>query len=264
MAWYVYSNADFFVAGWLLGKQQLGAYTLAWTLGSVPVEKISVLIFNVTPAYFSALQRNMPELRRHVLQLTEGIALLTVPLTIGLALVAEEFVMLALGSKWASMIVPLRLLAAYAAVRSITPLIPQVLTVTGDVRYSMWNSVVAAIVLPVGFAIGSRWGIVGIASTWLLVHPLVLLLLYRRAFLRMELPFREYAGALWPAFHSAILMALAVTAARFLLPASVPLPLRFGALVLLGMATYGGTLFLSHRSRMSAIVRALRAARSAA
>jgi PST family polysaccharide transporter len=258
LAWYAYSNADFFVAGRRLGREPLGAYSLAWTLASVPIEKIGVLIFNTAPAYFSSLQHDRAALRRNLLHLTEGISLLTAPLCIGLALVASEFVPLALGTKWIPMIVPLQLLAAYGAIRSIFPLINQILQVTGDTRYSMWNSIAAAIVLPIGFFVGSYWGIDGIAATWLVLHPIVLVLPYRRALRRIDLPFRSYLAAVLPAGNAALHMSAAVLGVRALLPAAVPLALRFAILVAVGASVYVGALFLYHRDRIDGLLRTVR------
>src|SRR4029434_10477580 len=41
IAWYLYSNADFAVVGRVLGKVVLGAYSLGWTPGSLPVRRNS-------------------------------------------------------------------------------------------------------------------------------------------------------------------------------------------------------------------------------
>src|SRR5437660_489319 len=48
VCWYAYSNADFTIAGRVLGKATLGIYTLAWTLANAPGEKITTLIMRVT------------------------------------------------------------------------------------------------------------------------------------------------------------------------------------------------------------------------
>src|SRR6266550_3544248 len=113
LAWYSYSNSDFVISGRFLGQTALGAYTIAWNLANIPVEKITGVLNGVTPAIFSAAQNQQALLRRYLLTLTEGVALITLPLSIGLGLVAPEFVLLALGSKWQSAAVPLRLLAFY-------------------------------------------------------------------------------------------------------------------------------------------------------
>lgn len=262
LTWYAYSNSDFLVAGRRLGKEPLGAYSLAWTLASVPIEKISVLIFNTTPAFFSALQRDAAGLRRNLLHLTEGISFLTVPLCLGLALVANEFVPLALGAKWTPMILPMQLLASYGVIRSVAPLIPQILVVTGEAHFNMWNGIAAAIVLPIGFYVASRWGIVGIAATWIVLHPLVLAFPYRRAFQKISLPFRSYLMALWPSANAGLHMSAAVLVTRAALPPALPLGLRFAVLVLAGGLAYCGALFLYHRDRIRGLRQTIAALRS--
>ena len=107
VAWYAYSNSDFLVAGRMLGQAPLGAYTLAWTIASTPVEKITNMITRVTPAFFSAVQDDKPHLRRYLLGITDGLSLLTFPASLGMALVADQFVLVVLGAKWAPAIIPL-------------------------------------------------------------------------------------------------------------------------------------------------------------
>ncbi|MDP9160453.1 MAG: lipopolysaccharide biosynthesis protein, partial [Acidobacteriota bacterium] len=168
IAWYAYSNSDFVVAGRILGQQALGAYTVAWNVANVPVEKITSVLNSVTPSLFSAVQKDKAALRRYVLNLTEGLAFVTLPASIGLGLVAREFVLVILGEKWQPAITPLRFLAFYVTIRSITPLIPAVLNVVGESRFNMRNSLVAALVLPCAFVFGSHWGTAGIAAAWII------------------------------------------------------------------------------------------------
>jgi hypothetical protein len=77
-------------------------------------------------------------MRSILLNITEGLAFLTLPATCGLALVAPEFVRLILGPEWSAAIVPLQLLSIYASYRSLVTVLPQVLTVKGDTKWTMW------------------------------------------------------------------------------------------------------------------------------
>ena len=113
----LYSDADFLVAGRVLGATALGAYTFAWNLATLPVEKVTVLVGQVTPAVFSANQADLGGLQRYLLTLTEGIALVTFPVTIGLGLLAPEFVALVLGERWSGVAAPLEVLAFYGSIR---------------------------------------------------------------------------------------------------------------------------------------------------
>jgi PST family polysaccharide transporter len=138
-AWYGYSNADFAVIGKLLGGAALGAYTLGWTLSGMTVEKITAVVGRVTPAFFCTVQNDLAALRRYLLLITEGLALVTFPACIGLALVASDFVSLALGERWTAAILPVQLLAIVATLRSVQPLIAQVLFAIGKSRLAMRN-----------------------------------------------------------------------------------------------------------------------------
>ncbi len=255
LAWYSYSNADFLIAGRLLGQSALGFYTLAWNLASVPVDKVVAIVLRITPAFFAALRDDLAEVRRYLLALTEGLALLTFPLAFGLVLVADDFVLVALGTKWAGTIAPLRLLALYASIRSLTPLLPQVLNALGESRFALFNNLAAGLLLPAGFLVGSRFGTVGIAAAWIAVHPLVLLPLYRRTFRVTGLSPRRYLAALAPAVSGTLLLAAAVLGVRLLLSgaaAGFGPAARLALQVAAGAAAYGLALFLFHRGRLRA------------
>ncbi len=177
LGWYAYSNADFLVAGRILGKAALGVYDFAWTLANVPIEKITVLIGQVGFPVFAAVQDEPAELRRYLLRLTEGLALLTFPASFGMAMVAPDFVDFFLGPKWSGAVLPLQLLAVFVGFRSVIPLFTQILNVTGESRFSMYNSLLMALVLPASFYLmGVRWGTAGLAVTWMTVYPALTLL----------------------------------------------------------------------------------------
>lgn len=254
VSWYVYTDADFLIAGKRLGAAALGAYNFGWTLANVPIEKITSLVNSVTPSFFSAAQHDRVLTRRYLLLITEGIALATFPATLGLALVADDLVLAGLGEKWRAAIVPLRLLALYSSVRSIMPFLVQVLNVTGSTRYVMWVNIIAAILLPLGFYFGSHWGSSGIALAWIAVHPIVVAIpIAARVFSSLSLPVRGYFRALWPATASCIGMAAAVLSVRAITGESLPRIATLVILVLVGAIAYVGVLNLFFRSRVVAI-----------
>lgn len=260
LSWYVYSNADFLVVGKVLGERALGFYSFAWSLASVPIGKVSALILRVTPAHFAAVQQDRAALRRYFLTLTEGLALATFPATVGLALVADDFVRVLLGEKWMAAVPVFRLLAAYASLRSITPLLPQLLNVTGDAAFAMRAGLAAAVLLPAAFLAGSRWGVEGVAVAWMVVHPLCLSPLYARVFRRLEMGPAAYLRALWPALSSCGVMAAAVVATGRA-AAAAPAGAVLAAQVAAGAAAYAATVLSLHRGRVRAFRAAVAAAR---
>lgn len=258
LAWYTYNTADFAVVGRVLGKQSLGAYTLGWEIATMPVERISSLVSSVTPGIFSAVQHDIVALRRYFLGVVEGLAFITLPAAAGLALIAGEFVPVVLGSQWLGAVVPLRLLALYGGVRSIDTVTPQVLIYTGNSRASMWYSVIAALVMPVLFVVGTRYGVGGVAAVWIVAYPLVVAPQYRLAFRVLEMPAGQYFKTLWPAVSSTAIMAAAVGIVLIALPQTLAPVTRLAAEVLVGIAVYAGMIAWRHRARALAFVSIVR------
>ena len=262
VGWYIYQNSDFLIAGKVLGQAALGAYSLGWTIASIPVEKVSAMVGRVAPGFFSAVQDDFPAVRRYLIQLTAGLALVTMPLAVGMALVAPEFVLVFLDAEWIPAIVPLQLLAIYASYRSIVTLIPHVAINVGLSAFSMRNSFLGAVVMPVAFLIGSRWGTAGIAGAWIVAYPFVTVPLYWAVFRRIEMPVASYLKGLWPAVSSSALMAGAVWAAGTVIPASWTDGAQLAVKVAVGAATYALAMLSVHSARVLEIRQLLRRSRA--
>lgn len=253
--WAGYNNSDFIIAGRVLGEAPLGAYTLAWTLAYAPLEKLTGLVNRVTPSLFATIQTDFEALRRYLRNITGSMALIIFPATIGMALVAPVFVPLVLGSKWSGVVVPLELLALHALIHSNVILLTPLLNVIGEERLVMWNSVLAIIVLPISFYIGSHWGTVGIAAGWVIIYPLVQLPLFSRVFRRINLPRSEYLAALWPALSGCVVMAISVETWKLASGGIWPLYVRLVSEILVGILAYGMALVLFHRDYLLRILR---------
>jgi PST family polysaccharide transporter len=263
VAWYSYSNSDFLVAGKFLGEVALGAYSLAWTLTTLPVEKVTTLVMGVTPAFFARAQKDNAEVRRYLLVLTEGLALITFPASVGMALTATDFAPVVLGPKWTGAIGPLRLLALYVSIRSVSPLVSQALTMTGRARDVMVNSVWSALIFPPAFWIGRHWGPSGIAAAWTLVFPFLAFHLYRRLFTPIQLAPRYYFRALVPASAGCAVMGIVVIATQVLFAEHATQAVRFAAEVSVGAIAYIVLLLTVFRPRVVAFRDTIRRARSA-
>jgi PST family polysaccharide transporter len=258
LAWYLYSNADFAVVGRVLGKVVLGAYSLGWTIASIPVSRISALVGQVIPAVLARVQHDQAELRRYLFLLTEGLAFVTFPLSVGAFLVAGDFVHVALGDKWAGAVLPLKLLSVYAAVRSVSAVFSQLLVAVGRSRVMMRISIFALLVLPPLFYVGTRWGAAGVAAAWIVGYPLVMAPTLQQVFEVTGATLRGYFGALWPALASSLLMGAAVLAARALIPTTWPAPLHLALEVAAGAIAYGLILLALFRKHVEAYWTVLR------
>ena len=257
LSWYLYDSSDFLIAGRVLGEAPLGAYTLAWTLAHVPLDKLTLIVNRLTPSLFSAVQSESEALRRYLRTITEGLALLICPATIGMVLIAHDFVYVALGQKWAGVVLPLELLALHAFIRSNVILLAPVLNVTRGTRFGMWMNIASLAILPASFYFGSRWGTVGIAGAWVVVYPLVQLPLFWRVFRAIDMSAREYFASLWPAVSACAIMAAVIEALKLSLLFGRPAAARLAVEIVSGAVAYLLALGVMHRERFLIFVNLL-------
>lgn len=259
IAWYFYNNADFAIVGRVLGKVVLGAYTIAWSLASVPVERIAALLGDVLRGIFSAVQNDRVALARYFCVVTEGLAILTFPPAVGLALVADDCIRVLLGQKWVAAIEPLQLLAFYAMVRSVSTVFAPILVATGHTRLNLRFNLVAAVVMPALFLLGTRWGMVGVAAAWMVGYTVIAVALFlRQVLLIVNLSHGQYLRALAPALLATTVMAAVVVALREAIPFAPGSPTRLLVEVGGGAASYGIALWVVHGRRLRRLAILLR------
>lgn len=254
IAWYAYENADFGVAGRVLGEVPLGNYTVAWTISSAPVEKVTNLVTTVTPAFFSAMQTDKPELRRYLFRLSELLSYLTIPAGIGLALVADHLVPVLLGPKWYGAIGPLRFLAVLFAIRSLCTILPNLLTAIGDATFVMRTTVISAVVMPFAFLLGSRWNANGIAATWVIAYPIIMAPMFLRVLHKTGAQLREYFAVVRPALNASAVMTVVVLLTRSAFPARLHSVLSLSILIIAGGLSYVSVFVIFYRERVMRIL----------
>ena len=256
--WYVYGASDVFIVGRFLGQTAVGAYSFGLALANVAVEKVSGMSYQVTTSLFGAVQHDHLALRRYVLILTEGFAVVSFPITIGLALISEELVLVLFGEKWLPMVAPMQVLAFSAAYRSVSSIPSQVLFATKDSRPSLWNNALCVAILPLAFLISSQWGTVGVAMVWALVHPPLNYRLSAYVFRSIGLSHCDYWRSLIPATVACLAMVLIVVAAKYGLSSNWPRPVRLGTEVGLGGIAYILTAHLFYRAHWEKFVALVR------
>ena len=239
VAWYCTCNADCAVIGRVLGKAPLGTYNIAWSISQQPLQKLTDLVTRVVPSYFAKAQKDTAALRESVLTVTRTLSMLTLPITLGLAVVADDFVAVLVGPKWSSAVLPLRLLAVFAACRSITGFFAPLLNVVGQFRFVMWNHILAALYFTAAFYLGSHQGVVGVALVWPLLYPCVAVPLYLRMFKQIALPWARYWVCVRPAIRASVFMVLGLSIFRHVLPLSLSVYWRLVAEVIAGAGIYG-------------------------
>jgi PST family polysaccharide transporter len=263
LAWVVYQDGDFAVAGRRLSMTAVGEYGMAWSLASAPIEKVTNVLSEVTPAIFgAAAQSGRPALRRLFLNLSEVLCLGTFPAALGLSLVSVDLVEVMLGEKWTAAAGPLSLLALYAGVRSVTSLFGHAFNAVRETRFAMWTSIALAILLMTGFIVGSHWGTVGIAAAWLIIHPGFSAFSFTRIRSTLDVSAGDYLRALRLGLDGSAAMGVAVLTFQYFVAESWPAGLRLPVSIVLGAGVFIGTTLLAHGTRIREIIAWVRRIRS--
>lgn len=260
---FVVTSSDVMIGGRLASNAAMGVYSFGAQLATVPNNKVTALVANVTPSLFREVRTNLPLFRRYIVIITLGLSTLVLPAFLGMVVVAEDFTAVVLGPKWEGIVVPLQLLALTAAVQSMFAVLPQVLWATDNgrvvTRFGLMN---LAILPPLFLILGRAYGVDGLAAAWLIGTPVVLVLRGREALRVVQLPVREFAASLWPAVSSSLAMVVAVLVVQhFASVTGWPPAARLASSVITGAAGYAGTLLLLHRSRVRQALAMLRTVR---
>ena len=243
--WFVYSQADIFIAGKLLGKSALGNYAVAMHLASLPVQRVSAIINQVAFPAFSRASGDAGNVGRYLLMSVRSIAFFAFPITWGLASIAPEIVRVLLGPAWEDAIVPLTLLSLIMPLRIMSPVIHGALQGVGRPDVSLRNTFLACCVMPVAFLIGCQYGLLGLSLAWVICFPVVVLANLIRSLPLLETRLSAYLGAMARSALIAAAMYGAVTLGRSTI-ALPPLPAMI-ALIAIGAVTYSVLSLLFNR-----------------
>ena len=136
---YLNNNLHKFVVGRSYSSAAMGGYTLADEISAMPTSELLAPLNRVLFPAFSEVKNDLAELKKIFLLAQSLQILVAVPVALGLALVAEEAILILLGDKW-SMIIPfVQVLALIGITQSIGTSSGYILMVLGKFRASIVN-----------------------------------------------------------------------------------------------------------------------------
>ena len=114
------TNIDYIFIGRLLGETALGVYTIAYRVPELIIINMCNVIANVLFPAYASIQEDRPRLRRTLLLAMRYIALVTVPVGVGLALISPLFVSVFFPPVWAEAGRIMAVLSLYGILIAIT------------------------------------------------------------------------------------------------------------------------------------------------
>jgi PST family polysaccharide transporter len=231
LMFYLISNADKVLVGFVLGEIPLALYSQAFNLMQRPVH---VVITPLTGLMLPALSRAAGDRRQYerlALGFFRFIALAMLPAGLGLAIVAPEAMRVLGGQRWADAGPILRVLALAILVQGFFNALGSLFTSVGRTDRLSAASVVIAAILIGGFGLGLYLGglagepLLGVAGSYslallVLVFPPYLVLALRTTGIGL----RAWLSQLTPAVPASLAMGVLVALCHWVFQSLIPLP----------------------------------------
>lgn len=169
---YVALQGDNLVVGRWLGPAALGAYGRAYQLMAMPAALFADVL---DTALFPAMAKVQDDEQRLTTAYRRGVALVALvmlPASALLFVLAPELVYLFLGPRWASAVAPFKILALGMLFRSSYKMSDSICRATGAVYRRAWRQGVYGLLVIGGAWVGQHWGLSGVA--WGVLGALVI------------------------------------------------------------------------------------------
>ena len=243
---YFSEAGDKFIVGRFVSATALGFYGFGYRLLLQPVQSVLQVCRVVLFPAFARIQDDNENIGRGYVRATSAVAMLTFPVTIGVAVMAEPIVHVVLGDKWLPAVPILAIFGPLAAIQAVSTTTSVLYQAKGrtDLQFR-WGLVVGLAMLG-AYVLGSRWGATGVAwsfliGTLVLAGPTLVI-----PFRLVGLPFRDFLVGLLPSVVPTALMAAAAYGLRRVLESAGAGPgVTLFVPVALGAAIYCGIVFVT-------------------
>ena len=250
----VIKDVDYLIIGRRMSTEALGYYTLAFRLPEMAVLGICYVISQTVFPVFSKLQAEPERLAGAFTRTVRILLLVTLPVAIGMSLVAPELIHVAFSARWSPAVPVMRWLALYAAVLAVG-------FVAGDAykalaRTGLLNLLAVgriAITVPVLWVAGSQ-GIGEVAAAQFGVACVIVVLEVIIALRILGVPLARFIAAVAAPLGAVLIMATSVLLARWAVPDGAP-AVRLVPLVCVGALTYAGAVWFLARSTVVDVMR---------
>jgi PST family polysaccharide transporter len=156
-------ETDKIIVGRLLGVADAGFYFMTQRIGVLPTRELVSPLQRILFPSFSELSHDRARLRRVVAESINVLGSLSLPAGCGFALVANDFVPLALGDPWKAIVPLLRVLVPYLGLRATLSMTLPCVMALGRTRLLFWVSFVYAVVHIPAFIAGTA--LLGLAGS---------------------------------------------------------------------------------------------------
>jgi O-antigen/teichoic acid export membrane protein len=209
---YFARNMDTVLIGRFLGATDLGYYNVAYRLMMWPLQNISWVAGRAFFPALSRLQDDKQRLRLAYVRAAAAVFLITAPLTFGLFVLREPFVLAVMGERWLKVADLLFWLAPVSMLQSLGTTVLLLYVSTGRTDIMFRFGVFYGVVVVCAIVVGLQWGVEGVAAAYCAAAFILFWPYLAVPFRLVGLGVPAFLRRLLPTFLAAFLMALFVAA----------------------------------------------------
>lgn len=251
--WFIQTQSDIIIAGRLLGKDDLGLYTVSLFLAQIFVTKVVPPLNEVAFSAYARIQHDSAAVAAGFLKSLRVVMLLALPFCLGMAVTAEPLVRTMLGEEKGHAAPIVALLALAMPFMTLHVLFAPATNACGRPGLATRSSILGTVLMPATYFAGVQWGVTGLAAAWLVSYPMLTAMSAAWSLPVIGIRPRELIAALQAPLLAALAMVAAVVLVDRALP-DLPQVLRLSALVTTGAAIYGGWLLAFARQRIDEVL----------
>jgi teichuronic acid exporter len=224
---HLYTNVDYQIVAYFIGKEATGLYTLAYLVVLEPCKVIGEVIIQIAFPTFAKLKYHKDRLIGQFIEFTR-MNLVVMLLFLGVVFVSAEELLFAF---WGPERVPaapiMQVLCVVGVLRAVSFVPPPLLDGIGRPGLTLRYMVVASVVMPVSFVIGAvtlgkALGALSVAIAWAVGYPIAFAVLAYLALNQLELSAGAYVRKVIGIPICATIAMLASAGVRWLVLPHVP------------------------------------------
>ena len=241
-------SADKLLIGRLLGSEALGLYSRAYSLMLLPLTQVVSVLAPVMLPALASIQTDTSRVRWAFLRVIRLLTFVTFPMMLGLAVVAEPFVLGLFGTAWRGVIPVIQILAVVGVTQALCNPTGWIYMSQGRTDWMLWWGVGAGTFLVLAIVVGISIGTVEAVALAYLIGNLVITAPCLAVPGRLiDMTLHDVWIAIRGNLLCAIVMAVAVGAGGRALPPDLTPLARLAIQVVIGVVVYAASALLSRQ-----------------
>ena len=242
----------------LLRAADVGYYNMAWRLANLPATGIGYIVGRVMFPVYSTLQKDRAAFQAAFLSNVRRVALVSLPVGIGIFLAAHQIVVGIFGERWEPAVAPLEILAIFGLIRAFSGATAPALQAVGKPHLLfVINIVHLAVLCAALFALTPLFGLNGAASAVVIAGVAWFIPAYWLVLRALDLPLRVLIASVERPVVCSVPLIVCLLAVRVPTDRLTP-GIQLLLLVISGITVYAGSAFLLARGELRAITAAFR------